>query len=99
MEDVVLRFHGDMACMSAVRDARRIGRETVGLGVVVEQRVSPPATLRKSLAVLLHEERLGEDVGYIHDERSLCALFWLPLELRDLGAIRESLTVGWNAGL
>src|SRR5690349_4121013 len=57
VEDVVLRFHGHMARVSAIRGAG-IGRERVGCGVVVEQRVSPSAAVRKSLAVLFHHEIL-----------------------------------------
>jgi len=36
----------------------RVGRELGGRGVVVEERVSPAAGLRKSLAVLLDDEGL-----------------------------------------
>src|SRR3954470_2810749 len=98
VEDVVLRLHGHMARVSAVRGAG-IGREIVGCGFVVEQGVSPSAALRKSLAVLFDDEGLREDIRHIHDERRLRALLRLPLKLHDLGAIRERLPVVRNAGL
>src|SRR5580704_3969357 len=98
MEDVVLRLHGHMARVSAVRGTG-IGRELVGCGFVVEERVSPSAAFRKSLAVLFDDESLREDVWHIHDEWGLRALLRLPLEFRDLGAIRERLAVARNAGL
>src|SRR6476620_6023383 len=84
--------------MYAVRGAG-IGRERVGCGFVVEQRVSPSAAVRKSLAVLFHDESLREDVWHIHGEWGLRALLRLPLQLRDFGAIRERLAVAGNAGL
>jgi hypothetical protein len=52
MEDVVLRLHGDVAFMSAVRRAA-VRREPVGCGVVVEQRIAPSAAVREPPAVLL----------------------------------------------
>src|SRR5580658_8139307 len=67
VKDVVLGLHGRMARVSAVCGAG-IGRELVRRGFVVEQRVSPSAALRKSLAVLFHDESLGKDVWHIHDE-------------------------------
>src|SRR5439155_11967163 len=47
MKDVVLGLHGHMARMSAVRGTR-VGRELVGCRLVVEERVSPSAGLRKA---------------------------------------------------
>src|SRR5271169_6332353 len=88
-----------MTRVSAVGEAFGIGRELVRGGIVVEHRVSPPAGLRKSLAVLFHDESLGEHVWHLHDERGLRALLMLPLELRDHGAIRERLAVAGDAGL
>jgi hypothetical protein len=44
-------------------------------------------------------ESLLEDVWHIHGEGGLRALLRLPLELDDLGAIRERLAVARNAGL
>src|SRR5271169_1362832 len=93
VEDVVLRLHGRVARVSAVRGAAGIGRELVGCSIVVEQRVSPFPAFRKSLAVLFHEEGLREDVWHIHNEGGLRAPLELPLELRNHGAIRERLTV------
>src|ERR1700681_4463149 len=98
MEDVVLRLHGHMARVSAVRGAG-IGREFVGCGFVVEQRVSPSAAFWKFIAVLFDDESLREDVWHIHGKGGLRALLRLPLELDDLGAIRERLAVVRNAGL
>ena len=66
---------------------------------VVEERVSPSAAFGKSLAVLFDDESLREDVWHIHDEGDLRALIRLPLELHDLGAIRERLAVTRNASL
>src|SRR6202041_3631839 len=98
VENVVLRLHRRVARVSAVWGAG-IGRELVRYRVVVEQRVSPTAGFRKSLAVLFHDKSLGEDVWHVHDEGSLGALFRLPLELHDHGAIRERLAVARSAGL
>ena len=58
---MILRFHRHMARMSAVRVATGIGRELVGCGVVVEQRVSPSAAFREFLAVFFHDESLRKD--------------------------------------
>src|ERR1700738_3471710 len=84
---------------STVWGTAGIGRKLVRCGFVVEHRVSPSAAFRKSLAVLFDDEGLGKDVWYIADEGGLRALLRFPLELRDLGAIRERLAVAWNAGL
>src|SRR5271170_3820538 len=93
VEDVVLRLHSLMARRPAVYGTR-ISRELVRCRFVVEHRVSPSAVvLQKSFAVLLHNESLLKDVWHIHDERSFRALLRLPLELRDLGAIRERLAI------
>src|SRR5690348_10337463 len=99
MKDVVLRLYRRMARVPAVREARGVGGELVGLGVVVEQRVSPAAALRKALAVLLDDERLRENIRHVHREGRLGALLRLPLQLRDLRAFRERLAVAGNAGL
>src|SRR5882724_7360042 len=87
-----------MARMSAVRWTG-IGSELVGCGLVVEERVSPSAAFRKSLAVFFHDKGLSKDVRHIDRERSFSALFRLPLELHDSGAIRERLAVAGNTGL
>src|SRR5262245_30799772 len=87
-----------MARISAVRGAR-IGRKLVRCSFVVEQRVSPSAAVRKSLAVLFDDKSLCEDVWHIHGEGGLRAPLWFPLKLYYLGAIRERLAVAWNAGL
>src|SRR4030095_12989485 len=60
MEDVVLGLDGRVARDAAIDGAVGIGRELVGLRVVVEHRVAPAAALRKSLAVLFHDEVLRE---------------------------------------
>src|SRR4029077_12876560 len=57
----------------------------------------PTTAFRKSLAVLFHEKCLREYIWHIDDERSLGALLRLPLELRDLGALRERLAVARNS--
>src|SRR6516165_11790608 len=98
MEDVVLLLHRHMACVPAIGGSR-VGYKLVGRGVIVEQGVSPAAGVRKPLAVLLDDERLRESVRHIHDEGGLRALPEAPLELRDLGAFWERLTVAGNAGL
>src|ERR1700722_6641495 len=99
VEDVVLCLHWRMARESAVRRTFGIGGELVRWGIVVEHRVAPPAAFCKSLAVLFHDESLLKDVWHIHDEGSLRALLRRPLELRDLGTVRERLAVARNAGL
>jgi len=60
-----------------------------------------PALFRKSLAVLFDDESLFKRrVGHIHDKGGFpCSFFGFPLELRDLGAIRERLAVARNTGL
>src|SRR5258705_13118137 len=80
VENGVLRLHGHMARVPAVRGAW-IGRERVGCGFVVEQRVSPSAAVRKSLAVLFDDESLREDIRHIHGEWGLRALLRFPLQL------------------
>src|SRR6202011_2475611 len=57
VEDVVLRLHGHMADVSAVGFGL-VGRHLAGRDVMVEERVSPAAAVRKSLAVLFDEEGL-----------------------------------------
>jgi len=99
VEDVVLRLHRRMTRVAAIREAFGIGRELIRCGFVVEHRVSPAATFRKSLAVLFHDESLAEDVWHLDDERGFSALFVLPLELHDHGAIGKRLAVARNAGL
>src|SRR5882762_8521398 len=76
----------------------RVGYHLAGRDVMVEERVSPAAGLRKSLAVLLDEESLRGGVRHIHDEGGLRALLEAPLELRDLGAFRERPAVAGHAG-
>src|SRR6266446_4116351 len=98
VEDVVLRLYRYMACVTAVGFGL-VGCHLAGRGVMVEECISPAAGLRKSLAVLLDEERLRGGGRYIHDEGGLRALLEAPLELRDLGAFRETLAVARNAGL
>src|SRR4029077_12685086 len=83
MEDVVLALHRHMAYVSAVGFGL-VGRHRAGRDVMVEDRVSPTAGIRKSLAVLLHEKSLCRGIRHIHREGGLCALLEAPLELRDL---------------
>src|SRR5262245_50911138 len=78
VEDVVLRLHSHMARVSAIGGAG-IGCKLVGCSVVVEQRVSPSATVRKFLAVLFHDEGLRKHVWHIHGEGRLGALLRRPL--------------------
>src|SRR5262245_35048495 len=80
VEDVVLRLNGHMALR--VRNLRGWDRpQCVRCGFVVEQRVSPSAALRKSLAVLFDDESLREHVWHIYDEGAPGAFLPLPLEL------------------
>src|SRR5262245_45581299 len=72
MEDEVLALHRHVAGVPTVGGGR-VGRELVRGGVVVEERVSPSTGPRESLAVLLDDERLREDVRYIHGEGRLGA--------------------------
>src|SRR5437764_1934268 len=74
MEDVVLRLHDRVARVSTVGEAFGIGGELVRCGIVVEHRVSPPASFRKSVGVLLHDESLTKDVWHIHGELSFGTL-------------------------
>src|SRR5688572_544243 len=73
VEDVMLRFHLHVAGLATI-GRRRIDDEGVGRRVVVEQRVSPATGLWKPLAVLLHHEGLGKDIGHVNDEGSVGAL-------------------------
>jgi hypothetical protein len=59
----------------------------------------PHPPLFGNLFVLFDDESLREDVWHIHGKGGLRALLRLPLELDDLGAIRERLAVARNAGL
>src|SRR5215470_6039510 len=86
-----------MACVPAVGFGR-VGYHLAGRLVMVEKRVSPAAGRREPLAVLLDEESLRGGVRHIHDEGGLRALLEVPLELRNLGALREGLAVARNAG-
>src|SRR5438046_5765394 len=97
MEYVVFGLDRRVAHVPAV-GGTRIGRERVGRGVIVEERVSPSGAVRKSLAVLFDEKSLREGVRHIHHKGGLRTLFRLPLELRDLGAVGERLAIARNAG-
>src|SRR2546430_6715709 len=82
VEYVVLCLHCHMACVPAVGFGL-VRCHLAGRGVMVEERVSPAAGLRKPLAVLLDKESLRGGVRHIHDEGGLRALLEAPLELRD----------------
>src|SRR5580700_9961605 len=89
-----------MARLPARRGAGFIRAESGRLRVIVELGVSPPAVLLgKSLAVLLHEEKVCQSVRHVHDKRRFRTLLGLPLDLRDLGALRKRLAVTRNTGL
>src|SRR5947207_14490678 len=98
MEDIVLVLHRHMAHLPAVSFGL-VGRHVAGRDIMVEERVSPAAGRRNPLAVLLDDESLSGGVRHIYDEGGLRALLEAPLELRDLGAFRETLTIARNAGL
>src|SRR5579872_165152 len=98
MEDVVFRFHGRVARLSAVGEAFGIGRKLVRGGILVEHRISPPSALRESLAVFFDDESFSKDVWHIHYKWSLRTFLRFPLELDDHRAIREWLAVDGNAG-
>src|SRR5262245_11219751 len=85
-----------MALMPATR-ATAIWREGVRGRVVVEQGISPTASVRKSRAILLYEEHVLESIRNIDIERSLRALFRDPLYLRDFRAVRKFLTISRDA--
>src|SRR3954463_12501659 len=78
MENVVLRFHGHVARLSAVLK-RGIWCELVRWSVIVEHGVSPSPGLRESLAVLLHYESLLKHIGNTHCKGRFRALFLRPL--------------------
>src|ERR1043165_10294933 len=99
MEDEILALLLHMAGVAAVGGSVLVGRPLLRRRVIVEERVSPAAGLRKPLAVLLDDESLREDVRHIDGERRLGALLRLPLQLRDLGAFGKKLAVARNAGL
>ena len=74
------------------------GRERVRRDVMVEQGVSPSAAVRKSLVVLRHEIKVMQCVGHGRWTRSLRTLFRVPVDFRDLGAVRDRLALLVDAG-
>src|SRR5436305_1370161 len=77
-----------------------VRRHRAGCNIMVELRISPAAgSTRKPCAVFLYEECLRGGVRHIHDKWCLRALLEAPLKLRDLGALRERLSVVGDAGL
>src|SRR5579863_4460217 len=88
-----------MTCIPAIRGAGFVRAESARCRVIVELRITPSAGGRKSLAVLLHEEQVGQRVGHEHGKLCFGALLWLPLDLCDPGAVRKRLAVARNSGL
>src|SRR6476660_7489900 len=75
---------------------RGAGRERIGCGVIVEHGVTPPAAVRESLAVLHHEVDVMLGTRHRRGGERL-QLFRVPMDLRHLGAVGESLAVPGNA--
>jgi hypothetical protein len=86
-----------MASVPAIDDAGRIGRELVGRGLIVKHGVCPSLRVRESLAIFLNEKNVLQGVRHPYKKGGLSALLRFPLDLRNLGALRERLTVTGNA--
>src|SRR5580698_1122385 len=99
MKDVILRLDGHMTSPPAPRGTGFIHRESRRRRVIIKLRIPPSAGVRKSLAVLLHEEEVCQRVGHIHGKLRFLALLRLPLDLGDLGALGKRLAVARNARL
>src|SRR5258708_30595739 len=88
-----------MTHVPATAGAGFIGRVSGRRGVIVKLGVAPSAGLRKSLAVLLHEEKVCQSIRHVYDKGGFRALLRFPLDLCDLGALGERLAVTRNTGL
>src|SRR5271156_1068758 len=77
MEDVILRLHFHMTHVPARGGATFIGLVSGRRRVIVELCVPPAAGPRKSLADLLHEEKVRQSIRHVYDERGFRALFRL----------------------
>src|SRR5262245_13413060 len=66
-------------------------RKRVGRGIIAKLRVCPSVSVRKSLGILFDERNRFQSVRYQYEVRRLCAPFHGPLDLRNLGAVRELL--------
>src|ERR1700730_18732304 len=98
-EDVILVRHSRVAREPATDRTRLVGNERVARTVVIEHGIGPALRARIFLAVLLDQEDILQHVRDTHREGRLGALFRLPLNLGDLGAVRKRFSVVRNAGL
>jgi hypothetical protein len=78
MKDVVFCRHRRMARVPAIGGTGLIGRERVGRGIIVKHCVSPSAGVRKSLAILLDEIDVMQDVRHRRRSGGIGTLFRLP---------------------
>src|SRR5215469_13432291 len=67
MEDVILACHFGVAGIAAI-GALAVRREAVGGGRIDKARIAPAAGFRKSLAVLLDEEDVLQDIFFIEKD-------------------------------
>src|SRR6202008_3429558 len=99
VKDVILWLHFDMTDVPARGCAAFIRRVSGRCRIIVKLSVPPSAALRKSLAVLLHEEKVSQRIRHVYDKRGFRALLRFPLDLGDPGALGERLAITRNAGL
>src|SRR5580698_732933 len=93
VKNVILILHDRMARETAIDGASRIWLERVGRGLIVKHRIGPSLGSRKSLAILFDQKDVLQGVRYVYRKRRFDHLLWLPLDLRDLGAVRERLAI------
>src|SRR5262245_66521754 len=98
-EDVILLRHSRMAEEPTIDDTGLVGREAVRRDIIVERGIGPTLRVRVFLLVLFNEEDVLKVVRDPHKEGRLIALLRFPLDLRNLGAVRERLAVAREAGL
>src|SRR5208282_5339541 len=84
MENEILSLHFHMTYVPARGGAAFIGLVSGRRWVKVKLGVAPSPGPRKSLADLLHEEKVRQSIRHVYDERGFRALFRLPLDLCDL---------------
>src|SRR3984957_2687777 len=98
VKNVILVLHDRMARETAIDGASRIWLEHVGRGLIVKKHIGPSLSIWESLALLFEQEHVLQGVRHVYSKRQLRHLFRPPLDLRDLGAVRERLAVAGGGG-
>src|SRR5580693_8795761 len=105
-ENVVLLCRYRVACGPALgvvllwRMILRIaGPIRSGRNVILKHGISPAAGVRELLAILHHEVNVVERVGHQRRTGEGLLMYRIPMDLRQLGAIRERLAISGNTGL